>query len=254
METIFGNQKTFTLPSGKVVTIREQNGADDDVLSNPMHAKDMMNISNFISGIVVNSDITPNGKLSPEQVHRMPVLDKYCILINSRIFSLGETLEFSYKWGNGEEFDYEQNLNELIFDYAQDPTQDMLDLKPNAIPYYPMRGEVKDLEFSTKTGKKLMFDLLTSEGEAYVLGLPLDKQTKNQELVARNLRLQVGEKWEKVQNFAVFSVSEMREIRSFIKGVDPIYSGTVDIENPSTGQKTKVAVMGIDGFFYTRED
>lgn len=254
METIFGNQVTFTLPSGKVVTIREQNGADDDVLSNPMHAKDMMNISNFISGIVVSSDITPNGKLSPEQVHRMPVLDKYCILINSRIFSLGETLEFSYKWGNGEEFDYEQNLNELIFDYAQEPTQDMLDSKPNAIPYYPMRGEVKDLEFSTKTGKRLMFDLLTSEGEAYVLGLPLDKQTKNQELVARNLRLQVGEKWEKVQNFAIFSVSEMRDIRSFIKGVDPIYSGTVDIENPSTGQKTKVAVMGIDGFFYTRED
>ena len=44
METIFGNQMTFTLPSGKVVTIREQNGADDDVLSNPMHAKDMINI------------------------------------------------------------------------------------------------------------------------------------------------------------------------------------------------------------------
>ena len=79
----------FTTPSGHVVTIREQNGADDDILSNPADAATLMNLSKFVASIVVKSDYTQSGRLTVDQVQNMPTLDRYCILINSRIFSLG---------------------------------------------------------------------------------------------------------------------------------------------------------------------
>lgn len=38
-QTLYGKKLTFKLPSGYEVTIREQNGEDDDILSNPVDAK-----------------------------------------------------------------------------------------------------------------------------------------------------------------------------------------------------------------------
>ena len=72
------------------VTIREQNGEDDDILSNPVDAKTFMNISKFIAGIVTDTDITATRLLTPEDVQKMPSLDRYAIMVNSRVFSLGE--------------------------------------------------------------------------------------------------------------------------------------------------------------------
>ena len=101
----------FVTPSGHLVSIREQNGADDDILSNPVEASNLMNLSRFISAIVVEADYYENGKLTVEQAHNLPVLDRYAILFNSRIFSLGEILDFDYDWKeNGGKASYEQDL------------------------------------------------------------------------------------------------------------------------------------------------
>lgn len=68
----------------------------------------------------------------------MPLLDKYCILIQNNIFSLGGKIEFEYTFQDGSTFAFEQDLRELIFDdYTQYPTEEELNNKPYAIPYYP---------------------------------------------------------------------------------------------------------------------
>ncbi len=259
-KTLYGKKLTFKLPSGYEVTIREQNGEDDDILSNPVDAKTFMNISKFIAGIVTDTDITATRLLTPEDVQKMPSLDRYAIMVNSRVFSLGEILDFRYAWdgpadGQVREVDYEINLQEeFLFDYGVVPTMEEMEAKPNAIPFYPVPKQTSEIHFTTKSGKEMCFDLLNARGEAYVLNLPASERTKNQELVARNLKLRVGDNYEPVKNFRMFSPKDMMDIRSAIKGFDPLFHGTTQIEDPETGQKIMVPVMAVDNFFYPREN
>ena len=256
-EDVFQARKfEFVAPSGCKYTIREQNGADDDIISNPIEAQTLTNFSRFIMGIVVNTNATESGRLNLQQAHSLPSLDRYCILLNSRIFSLGNILEFEFDWGkeNGGKVNYEQDLNELLFDYAQAPTIEELKNKPDAIPYYPNPDKMKDIEFTLNSGKILKFDVLTANGENYVINLPVEKRTKNQDLIARNLCLQVNGNWEKVQSFHLFSTREMMEIRKYVNTYDPIFAGDVEIENPNNpGQTTRVNIMGNRNFFFPGE-
>lgn len=251
----FGKVCEFTLPSGYKVTIREQNGADDDLLSNPSEAQDLTNLSRFIASIVVNTDYTKSGKLTIADAKNLPILDRYCILFNSRIFSLGNELDFGYDWGkdNGGKITYAQNLEDFIFDYAVIPSDAEMDAKPDAIPFYPEGKNLANIPIKLDTGKELLFDILNGNSEAYLVNLPLDKRTKNQELIARNLRLKVNDNWEKVTNFAVFSVKEMMQIRKAVASMDPIFQGTTTIENPKTGQTTTISIVAMPGFFYPEE-
>lgn len=256
MENGFLNARKFefTVPSGYKYVIREQNGADDDILSNPVEARTLRNISRFIAAIVVSNDYTQNGKLTVDDAHQLPVLDKYCIMFNSRMFSMGETVEFEHDWGDGGgAILYAQDLKEFLFDYGVPPTEEELLEKPLAIPYYPNGKKVKDIEFTTSYSNKFKFDVLTGEGESYIANLPDDKRTKNQELVARNLHLEVDGKWEKVTNFRMFSVKEMAEIRKEVYSCDPDFSGNTEVENPRTGEKGSVNLLAIKGFFYPGE-
>lgn len=129
-----------------------------------------------------------------------------------------------------------------------------MEAKPNAIPFYPVSKQSKGITFTTKSGKELCFDLLSAEGESYVMNLPMNERTKNQELIARNLKLKVGENYEIVKNFRMFSSQDMMDIRSTVKGMDPIFPGTTQIEDPDTGQRIMVPVMAVDNFFYPREN
>lgn len=244
----------FVTPSGHTVVIREQNGADDDILSNPVEASNLMNLSRFIAAIVVKSDYNETGKLTVDQAHSLPVLDRYAILFNSRIFSIGETLDFDYDWKeNGGKATYEQDLREFIFDYSKTPTEEELEAKPNAIPFYPEGRKITDFEITTRSGKQLLFDLLTAKGEAWAANLPMEKQTRNVGLMARNLRLKVGDKYEAVSNFQMFSVKDMIDIRSEVNAYDPMFMGTTEIENPTTHEKAEVSVVAMSGFFYPGE-
>lgn len=250
-----GQYKTFIAPSGNSYTIREQNGADDDVLSNPSEAKSLINISRFISRIVVDSTM---GKLTLEKAHNLPSLDRYAILINSRIHSIGSSLEFEYDWGeDGGKQLYEQSLDEYLLDYSnQENIQEEFEQKPNAVPIYPFRGTFKDLEIETKSGKKLKFDILTGAGESAYITLPTEKRTKNAELLVRNLRYQIPDtgQWEVVKNFELFSIRDMTDIRKAVAEIDPPFTGKVEIPNPENpGQIEVLNIVGIPSFFFPEE-
>lgn len=256
IQTIQSNHVTFTVPSGYTYTIREQNGADDDILSNPAEVADLMNISRFIAGIIVDTDYTSSRKITPEEVHKLPVLDKWAILFKSRIHSLGNILEFEYDWGkeNGGKVNYEQDLNEYLFDYSQEPTEELINSKPEAIPYYPLGKQYKNIEFTTSKGNILKFDLITTHGENYIAKLPLDKRTKNQALIARGICLNVDGKWEKITNFSMFGVKEMSEIRLKVAAIDPTFRGTTIVENPNyPDERTEISLLAAKDFFFLGE-
>ena len=258
----------FTLPSGYSCEIREQNGEDEEVLSNPANIKNFMNINEFIAGIVIHTDFTASGKLLVQDVMKLPLLDRAVILINSRIFSLGEELEFNYKWPRPEnskdqaEFTYTQNLKDYIFeDYGVKPDEEELKAKPDAVPYYLLEedennpGKIKltDHKFTLSSGKDIMWDVATVESEQYLMKLGLDNISRNKDLIARNLRLNVDGNWEKVQNFKLFSVRDMAEMRKEILASDPSFMGTTDIEDPITHSKTQISILTVPTFFYLTE-
>lgn len=257
----------FTLPSGYTCEIREQNGDDEEVLSNPSSIKTFMNINEFIAGIVIRTDFTASGKLLVEDVLKLPLLDRAVILINSRIFSIGEELEFTHTWdrGNGKsnQYTYTQDLKDYLFeDYGKQPTEEELEAKPDAVPYYALpedqdhSGKVKltDLSIVLSSGKELLWDVATAGSELYLMKLGMDNITRNKDLLARNLRLKVGDKYEKVQNFKLFSVRDMSEIRKSITSVDPTFTGATTINDPVTGATTQISILAVPTFFYLTED
>lgn len=256
METTSLQGRTFqlTAPSGFSYEVREQNGEDDDIISNPSDAKDLTNIARFIQGIVVKTD-RYNRKPTLEEVISWPVNDRYAILVSSRKFSLGESVDFTYDWGkeNGGKKEYEQELDDFLFDYASEPTEEELDSKPYAIPFYPLQGIEVDIDITLSSGKVLKFDLLTGKGESYLLNLPMESKTKNQELIARNLRLLIGDKYEAVTNFRLFTSRDMVEIRKEVAKVDPVFTGTMEVENPSHNMKVYSNIIGLPGFFFPGE-
>lgn len=97
-----------------------------------------MNLTKFIAAIVVTTDATPSGKLTIEDALNLPVNDRYCIIFNSRIFSLGDEVEFEYDWGKeGGKVMYGQDLHEYLFDYSQVPSEE--ELKENQMPFLSIR-------------------------------------------------------------------------------------------------------------------
>lgn len=259
MEMLNVNTTTFTVPSGAQYTIREQNGQDEEVLTNVAEANRGMNITNFLQGIIMSSSYK-NGKLSIKEVMDIPVLDRQCILIKSRIFSIGEELEFSYKWpkqgedNKFEEFEYTQDLNEYLFDYAnrENITEEELLEKPNAIPFYP--GEVGGIEHTLKSGKKIRFHVADGNTELSIFKMRAADQTRNTDLIMRGLELEVDGKWDRVTNFSLFTVKDMREMRKLVNAIDPMPNLVVDIENPNTSEHQEIPLMALSSFFFPEED
>lgn len=253
---------TFVAPSGTEYTIREQNGQDEEILTNMGDIKKGMNINNFLQGIIVSSS-KKAGKLSMQDVMDMPILDRSCILIQSRIFSIGETLEFEYSWPNPQniekprKFEYELDLHEYLFDDYSKPeaiTEEMLLEKPKGIPFYPIRQEEKYYTFDLRSGKKIRFHLANGHSEIYLMKLTDDQRTRNTDLIMRGLELNVEGNWEKVFNFSLFSTKDMRELRKYVNSIDPSADLSTPVQDPETGEVEEVSIMGLVSFFFPEED
>lgn len=248
-------KKSFTAPSGNIYTIREQNGHDEDILTNIHDINSFMHLTNFIQAIVVSSS-RKEGNLSVQDVLNLPVLDRYAILFQSRIFSIGNFMEFNYTWPNGETFEYEEDLENYLLPYGEldslpkEQLEALLKDKPHAIPAYPKPELEKGIVIELESNKRVKFDLLDGNGEIYIAKLKDNEASRNSELIARNLCLEVDGRWERVYNFSLFSVKDMRQIRSWVHGYDPSFNPMTEVENPSTGEKTMIPVLASTSFFF----
>jgi len=252
----YGNVKEISIPSGFKVVIREQNGEDDDTLSRVgMEENIADNLNNFVESIIVGSEKPIKSALS------LRLRDKYTILINSRIFSLGEILYFKHDWKiKGQpEVDYEENLQKYIWDYSRDdfPFEDNPEFfKYRIKPYKAEIRDKEDIEITLSSNKKIKFKYIDGFGEKFLLEKPLNQITINDEFRARNLKLYLpaDDNWVLVESFKVFSPRDMMELRNTLENTDERVEGYTDIINPYVpGSFLQLPLLQIRDFFFPRE-
>ncbi len=237
---------TYTGPSGTKYELREQTGADDEILSRMQtEGKQLYYLHQFLTGIIQSID--GMKMVTPEHIKQMRIRDKYAILILSRIFSLGENLIFEYTWSQDRPAsEYSEDLTKLIWDYSKEFPNELSE------DYYGQRitpYSTSDTFFEAQ-GRNTIYrlDYLTGEGEEILL--KSKGVNVNDELVARKLSVQVADTWDTVKNFAEIPARDMAVIRNKVLTEDPVPSAFVQITNEETGESDSVPLLSIRDFFF----
>lgn len=244
-------------PSGYSFTIRQQTGDDDDIISNAADSKTGMGVNNFIAAITIAQDFKPGSNyITGKDVKKLKLCDKHFLLIASRIFSLGNTLNFMYEWHGHPAIEYTENLDNYVWDYGRDDFPN----DPNDPAYFKYRikphpmGKATQHEFTTTRGNKIKFNFHNGDSEAYLIKLPEEVLSKNQELIARGIQVFYEGAWALVENFSMFTAREMVEIRKEVERVDPGLELVTDIVNPfDPEEKIQYPLVASVDFFYPRE-
>tara|TARA_R100000656_G_scaffold113262_1_gene85560 strand:+ start:58 stop:840 length:783 start_codon:yes stop_codon:yes gene_type:complete len=253
---IYGQTKELTTPSGFKVTIREQNGNDDDIISNANDAKDLTNLDKFISSLVIKTDLpyAINNRIPLKDMGKMLLRDKYFIIFASRIHSISKDMDFTFQWDNEHEpVHYNENLEIFIWDYSKEfpsKPEDEGYYKHKILPY-PKDAHDK-IEHVLTSGKNIRFELLKNKGEKYLM--KLDSITRNSAFKARYLERKIDNDWVTVENFSQFTKKDMSEISKLIKDIDPDFTGITVLENPDNpGEEINFPIMKTESFFYPEE-
>jgi len=254
LREVYGDVLTIIAPSGHSFTIRQQNGEDDDILSNSKAVQDGTSTNRFIAGIVVYTDFTENGKLNLDDAKNLKLCDKYFILITGRIFSIGQELKFTYKWDDiKEDTPYTEDLSLFIWDYTnpypQEGEEGYFDqrIKPHLF------GKDTIRTLTLKSGKEVRYTFMDGNGESFLMKLREDSTSINSEILARRLELKMQGGWVKVQNFKPFNAKDMQELRKDVTDNDPNLSLYSELEHPLTGKKISYPIIATPDFFYPLE-
>ena len=234
---------TFTLPSGDKITIRETTGADDDIMSkvDPM----LEHINKYIANIVVEPKLTPND------VKKLKVRDKYYILMKSRIFNLGPELVFKHIFQDGSEYQVTEDLSIFDHDYSKPLPEGSL----APLPYPEDAGT--EVEHTLSSGLTFKFEYFTGLHERKLLSnkkINLQNLEVNAVLTTRNFQLQsdAGE-WILIQNFHMLKSRQAAEIRKYVLDHDPEWVAPITIEHPSGKASEFVSAFQLDDFFFPRD-
>lgn len=255
-QLMYGQSLDLLLPSGFEVTIREQNGADDDILSNKATSADLTNLDIFLSSLILKTNLpfAINSKLSMADISKMLLRDKYFILFASRKHSMGDNVKIQFDWGddNGGKLEYIESISNFLWDYKEDLPEEGSEgyFEDRIKPYSGKPYEIIEIEIGSKN---LRFNLLNGQGEKYLMKKPLAEQTRNLELKARNLQQLTGDKWIRVENFQFFTKREMAQLHKLVKELDPNFKGVTDLTNPTTKETVAYPILGSDSFFYPEE-
>jgi len=259
LEAAYGETQTLITPSGHQITIREQTGEDDDILSNAKWVEDGSSTNKFISSVVVQTDITENGKMTQDVARNLKLCDKYFIMIASRIFSIGQSLKFVYEWPDKPplEVDYEEDLGLYIWDYGNKelpfPKEGHEEYFRFRIPPHP-HGKDTHRELKLDSKKTIRYKFMDGHSEKWEMDLTNDRQSINASLLSRGIELQLTkDNWVKIQNFKQFTPREMMQIRKDVEDHDPITLLITTLEHPHTGEIVDYPVVASSDFFFPRE-
>lgn len=267
------NLLEISVPSGYSVVIREQNGDDEGIISNVSMNSDGTAINMFVMGIVVYSPKAASslGLLSLEEVLAMPIRDKYVILIKSRIYSLGDVLDFTFTWDADVTQGYTETLSRFVWDYnlpfptkVSDPSYDServspyhIKPQPDGFIYLNSLGEIlSDIPTNDpleSEPKILRMTLLNGYGEKKLLTMGETRMNVNSKLIARNISQLIGGNYHVIESFRNFSSKEMALIRKVLVSIDKEFDGLVEITNPVTGETRNIPLLTIPSFFFPQE-
>lgn len=238
---------SVNVPSGRTFIIREQNGADDEVITSFLNSDDneLVVLDRFLTNLVLH-EVVDNEKneVLLSDVQNLLVRDKYALLIKSRIFSLGESLKFSHKfYPEDVEEEFVEDLRNYVWDYTKPfPKKGEVDYDRHRIPPYE---STSPLLYSLSSGKQISFELLTAKGEANLASGP---QHINRELQVR--KISSGTPLQEVNNFEVFSARDMAEIRAKVREHDFLTPLTTEFDNPVTGEEVSIPLLSLPDFFF----
>lgn len=238
-----GKTLKVTLPTGRVVTIRETNGDDDATLSNLGNASTGENVYNFLANIMVD---TP--KVLAKEIKDWPINDKYVLLFKQRIFNQGHEFKFKHTDPDDrkeEEKEYTEDLIGVDGDLG-DPE---FKPTPNQVFLYP-KGNATHIEFSIPSGDKFRFRVLTGIMEEIALLTPQADVNNNSQLLIRELEYLNGANWERLFNFRNFSSKNMVFIRAAIRTLDRTFDPYVNFKNPNTGNPFSIPLMKMPTFYF----
>lgn len=245
-----GQTTDITLPSGRVVKIRETNGADDEILSSLNASVDGSNTYNFLASIIINDSIL-NRKPTVEDIKSWPINDKYGLLFKQRLFIHGQDLRFRAVCTE-ESCQTESVYTEDLKQWDTDLSKDIEPVNSKAISPYPLRDKL-EIEFSISSGKKFKYSILT--GVLEKSALELKDSTQNSPLIVRNLAIENKGEWILLKHFGGISSKEMLQIRQNIKINDKQFDPIVywNCSNPMCRKEYNTSLFRIGSFFYPEE-
>ncbi len=253
MEQILApNTIKFKTPSGMEVTIREQDGGDDEIISKMKNATDGTAVNKFVASITVEPKVTANDVLKWKNK------DKYYVLYRSRRFSLGDEITYKHNCSSqqcNKESNYDEDLKPFDFDFS-DPNALPSGFKYQVTPYVNKEKTTREITLSSK--KRIRYKYLDGLSEKALLALPKEEFSKNTELIVRNLEWyqeagEEGGKWIKVQNFKIFSAIDMREIRADVKEQDMPFEAISEAKCPYCNTVDGISLLSQPDFFFPGE-
>jgi len=250
-----GPIEDIILPSGMPVKIRERNGDDEDILSKLKDNKSTSAIHNFLAAIIVDP------KLTPEDISKLRVKDKYYLMFKSRIQSLGSSVTFSHTFTDGESksktISFDEDLDQYDWDFSKPLEEfpfkqghkDYFQYRCTPYPKDTMDQDTFEFELSSK--KKCRMEYLNGLGESKSLKKNTGDLSINDKLVIRNFEVQLENgSWQKVEKFSMFSAREMQQIRTKLEEMDSSFDLITELINPLTGGTELVSLLLKEDFFF----
>lgn len=232
--------KQITLSNGAQITIREQNGNDEDIISSKSSALDPLAYSRYISAVVVGPTI-----LSEEEANKLSSRDRVRILIETRILSFGSILEFKFK-GYQLSFNLREFLEtedgEVPHKYFITPTPATNSVDSLGTPVHEFENEGSTYRFYPYCGHSevLLTNLLASNNNVI---------RENDILRVRKLSLKVGEnKFKVISDFKLLNSRSLRGIKSQVEALDPEWAPLISL--PIAEGNQEVPVIYIPEFFF----
>jgi len=242
---------TFKTPSKFEITIREQDGADDETISKLKNAMDGSAVNKLVASIITDYK---GKRVTPEDVLKFKNRDKYYILFKSRVFSIGDSITYKHKCSNPDcqkETTYEEDLKQYDRDFSKADTDTKTDFEYQVQPY--LNGDKLEEELTLSSGKKVKYKYLNGESEKQMLASNKDEMTKNTELMVRDIQWFHEDKWQLLRNFKVMSPKDMAEIRRHIKLHDLTFEAISELKCPYCQTLDRVSLMAQPDFFFPQE-
>ncbi len=237
--------KSFTLPSGFLVTIRELNGEDEDLISK-MGKSMLASMDELIAGVVIGPKV-----YTPKDVSRWKTIDRYYLLLELRVLSHGSEMDFKVQLTDESgkptrEVEFKEDLSKYMADLSKELPEKTFEYRIDKHP----GGEKASRQLTLSSGKEVRY--LFANGESEVAGVKIGPEniSRNDVFKLRKLEYRIGEEWLPVENFSQFTPRDTRELRKDIEEMDVEFGLITEITNPDTGIKAYHTLVEFQEFFF----
>lgn len=246
-----GNTLTFLSPDAKLITIREINGEDEDILTRQGNMKDGTALIKFLAGIILEIS-GEKGPITEFTVSKLKSRTLYYTLFKARVHSHGWKATFKHTFqGDTEPIGFEEDLKVYDWDFGNgapprlgEPGYDDRIIQP-----YPEVGN-DYMEGITSSKIEFRMKYLTGEAEKSVLGRDPDTLAINEKLRIREFEVKMPNgHWQLIENFAPFSVRDMKEFRKMVDTYDGPFDAIVTLVHPTKKITEQVSLFMLSDFF-----